>query len=287
MKVLITGNRGFVGSVLEDELNKRNIKTVGMNRDRLNILDQESFDKAGDVDLIVHTAGIVSSALSLEEPRDTYEVNIMGTVNVLEYARKARTPVIHFSSCKVEPNRRGVYGSYGVSKVCMEKIVKDYWRIYGVPYILLRPASIYGPTQDGSEILGWMTWFIKAALAGQEITINGDPCIARDSIYIDDLMHLLLKMVDCFYEGCNKTYEVGGGEEFTISLEQALDFVKDLSGPIKSRLGRYRRGDPESLIMDPSETKEIWGWTPKIDPWEGITKIYGILSENSDNLQQD
>jgi nucleoside-diphosphate-sugar epimerase len=215
------------------------------------------FTIEGDFDLVVHNASIVSSTEGLNNPHETYETNIMGTVNTLEYCRKNRTPIIFISSCKVQPDSRGAWGSYGVSKVCGEAIVKDYWKIYGVPYIIVRPASIYGITQDGTSALGWITWFIKAHVHMYEVKVEGNGTQTRDSIHVKDLVDLLTRMVFSFYEGANQIYEAGNGEDGAISVNELIEHLSDKGPELKKSYTSYRRGDPISLNMNPEKAEKV------------------------------
>lgn len=299
MKILLTA-RGFLGEILEQRLLEQgyDVRVMGKEKNIVNMdnfhfnnITEDMLEKLDmgihyiapewTPDLIVHNASIVSSVKGIEDPRNTFETNIMGTVNVLEYAKKNRTPVLFISSCKIQPNSRGALGSYGVSKVAGEEIVQDYWKIYGVPYIILRPASIYGVSQNGVSILGWITWFIKAAIHGYKIKIENDGNQTRDSIHVQDLADLILKIIPTFYEGANEIYEVGGGEEEAISINDLVEYLKEKSGiEIRTQASPTRRGDPYSLVMDPSKTMETWDWTPKYGIWAGVDEIYGIYSKN-------
>jgi CDP-paratose 2-epimerase len=286
MNVLLTA-KGFLGGVLEAKLKEQGHIVEIMGRDK-DVRIPANFKGIDDIDLVIHNAGIVSSLKGIEDPHTTYETNIMGTVNVLEFCKKKRTPIIFVSSCKVEPSSRGSFGSYGVSKIAGEFIVKDYWKIYGVPYIIVRPASIYGMTQDGVSILGWITWFIKAAIQDYEINIEGDGEQVRDSIHVEDLSDLLLKMVALFYEGAIKTYEVGGGEDESISVNELIKHLENkIERKLKTKFVSSRKGDPASLIMDPEATMEIWDWGPKIGIYDGIDSIYDYyLTHKQDFVRQ-
>ncbi|OPY29659.1 MAG: dTDP-glucose 4,6 dehydratase [Methanobacterium sp. PtaU1.Bin242] len=285
MNVLLTA-RGFLGGVLEKKLKEQGHIVEVMGRDK-DVRIPANFKGINDIDLVIHNAGIVSSLKGLEDPHTTYETNIMGTVNVLEFCRKKRTPLIFISSCKIEPTSRLSWGSYGVSKVAGELIVKDYWKIYGVPYIIVRPASIYGMTQDGVSILGWITWFIKAAIHDYEINIEGDGEQRRDSIHVEDLGNLLVKMAGLFYEGANKAYEVGWGEEGTISVNELIRCLEKKSGKkLKTKTVSNRRGDPNSLIMSPEETNAVWDFKPKISIYQGIDDIYDYYLTHKEEFKK-
>lgn len=282
MKILLTA-RGFLGSLLERNLKDCGHEVVVMGRE-YDVRDKNSFSKIskkGEFDLVIHNASIVSSVKSIDDPHTTYETNLMGTVNVLELCKKNKTPIIFMSSCKVQPNSRESLGSYGVSKICGELIVKDYWKIYGVPYIIVRPASIYGISQDGTSILGWITWFIKAAIHGYKIDIEGDGEQLRDSIFVEDLVDLIIKMVSTFYEGANEVYEAGLGISGTISVNWLIDYLqKRVNKPANKHYTLTRRGDPYSLIMNPEKTMRIWDWKPKYGIREGIDMIYDYYEKH-------
>ncbi len=285
MNILLTA-RGFLGGVLEAKLKEQGHIVEIMGRDK-DVRIPANFKGINDIDLVIHNAGIVSSLKGLEDPHTTYETNIMGTVNVLEFCRKKRTPLIFISSCKVEPTSRLSWGSYGVSKVAGEAIIKDYWKTYGVPYIIVRPASIYGMAQDGVSILGWITWFIKATIHDYEIGIEGDGNQERDSIHVDDLSRLIVKMANLFFEGANETYEVGWGRDGTISVNDLIRYLERKSGKkLKTVNKPNRRGDPDSLIMSPDLANLIWDFTPKISIYQGVDDIYDYYLSHKEEFKK-
>lgn len=290
MNTLITsGKTGFVSGALIKTLEDRGNNVVYFGKDKLDVRKPIAIS-SDTIDMIIHTASIVSSVQALGDPHLTYETNVMGTVNVMEFARKNRIPVINFSSCKIEPNSRGVRGPYGASKIIAEEITMDYWKCYGVPSISLRPASIYGPTQDGTEMLGWMTWFVKAILNGEEININGTDELERDSIFIDDLVGLVLRIVDNFYEGCKGAtyYEVGNPKDGVITLKDAIKVIEEHTGKKAKKINytHYRKADPVSLIMSNADkTMNIWDWEPKVPVEDGLRRICDYyMNENSNNM---
>jgi UDP-glucose 4-epimerase len=283
MNILLTA-RGFLGGVLEKELKRRGhiVEVMGRTKD---VRFEKNFRDLIDADLVIHNAGIVSSVKGIEDPRTTYETNIMGTVNVLEYCKKRRTPLIFISSCKVQPNSRDALGSYGVSKIAGELIVKDYWKVYGVPYIMIRPGSIYGISQDGVSILGWITWFIKAVVHDFEISIEGDGEQIRDSIYVDDLSDLIVRMSSTFYEGAIKTYDAGWG--YGISVNDVVKYLEKKTGKkMKVKYIDTRRGDPYSLIMSPRKTNVTWDWMPKVEIYKGIDLIFDYYNSHKEEFKK-
>ncbi len=239
---LITGGAGFIGSNYVHRLLKRgekvtifdNFARAGAPRN-LDWLKKEFGEDAFDVivgdvrdadqiaeaakgaDVIVHLAGQVAVTTSVTNPREDFEVNALGTFNVLEAARlSGKKPILIYSSTNkvyggmddvevVEDETRWHYkdltfgaseaqaldfhSPYGCSKGTGDQYVRDYYRIFDIPTVVLRQSCIYGPRQFGVEDQGWLAWMIIAAVTGKKITIFGDGKQVRDVLHVDDLLN--------------------------------------------------------------------------------------------------
>jgi len=249
--VLVTGGAGFIGTNVADfYLSKGHNVTILDNfsrtgtklnadwlKDRhenLKIIkaDVREFDKnltdaVKDADIIFHLAGQVAVTTSVSTPREDFEINALGSFNVLEAARQSkRNPILINSSTnkvyggmeqvKIELKgkrygykdlKNGIteitpldfHSPYGCSKGCADQYFRDYSRIYGLRTVVFRQSCIYGYRQFGIEDQGWVAWFIIAALLGKEITIYGDGKQVRDVLFIEDLLavyDLALKNID-------------------------------------------------------------------------------------------
>jgi len=238
--ILVTGGAGFIGSNYVHRLLQRGEKvTVYDNLSRAGAPRnlrwlEESYGKdafrlvAGDVrdaslltatareaDVIVHLAGQVAVTTSVVKPREDFEINALGTFNVLEAARLSeRNPIVFYSSTNkvyggmddvevAETPTRWQYkdlpfgcpetqpldfhSPYGCSKGAGDQYVRDYGRIYGLRTVVFRQSCIYGPRQFGVEDQGWVAWFVIAAVTGRPLAIYGDGKQVRDLLHVYDL----------------------------------------------------------------------------------------------------
>src|SRR5436305_886071 len=241
-KWIITGGAGFIGChaaaqfhergdrvVLVDNLSRRGADAnLAWLRDRgvaefikADIRDAEAMNdvmrRHADADAVLHLAGQVAVTTSVKNPREDFEINALGTFNVLEAVRNAaggRPAVLYSSTNKVYGNlehvrvveRDGRYAyedrpfgvdesepldfhsPYGCSKGAGDQYVRDYARIYGLKTVTFRQACICGTRQFGIEDQGWIAWFCLAATSGKPFTIYGDGKQIRDALWVGDLL---------------------------------------------------------------------------------------------------
>ena len=336
-RILITGGAGFIGTnyasrllsrenkvTIYDDLSRRgtprNIawlrETYG--EDSFDLIEADVRDADGlveavqGVDLIIHLAAQVAVTDSVVDPRTDFEINALGTFNVLEAARQSeRNPVVFYSSTNkvygdledvrvaegeesyyFPDNPEGIpetqlmdfHSPYGCSKGTGDQYVRDYHRIYGVPTVVFRQSCIYGPHQFGIEDQGWVAWFVIAAVTGKPITIYGDGKQVRDLLYVDDL----LAAYDMAYANIEKTvgqiYNIGGGQENTLSI------WKEFGPLLENELGRdipvaredWRPGDQRVFIADIGKAYLDFGWKPEIGVEDGIHKLIDWVRANRD-----
>ncbi|WP_141746063.1 NAD-dependent epimerase/dehydratase family protein, partial [Streptomyces sp. EN27] len=163
--------------------------------------------------------------VSLGDPGWDFHHNAVGTFNVCQAARAAgNIPVIYTSTVKVHPGADGKVAPLGLSKRIGEDYLRLYDDLYGLPSVILRPSTVYGPGQDGTAESGWVTWFLRALYNRQQITVHGDGTQSRDILHIDDFTTLLVDIAENFddYRSA-EPYDVGGGAENELSL---LDLLK-------------------------------------------------------------
>jgi CDP-paratose 2-epimerase len=266
---------------------------------------------AREADIIIHLAGQVAVTTSVLHPREDFEDNALGTFNVLEAARlSGRNPIVLYSSTNkvygsmeemniIEKETRYAYANlsdgvpesypldfhspYGCSKGTGDQYVRDYARIYGLPTVVFRQSTIYGPRQFGIEDQGYLAWFVIAAITGKPITIYGDGKQVRDMLYVDDLLSAYDLAIEKIGISAGKVYNVGGGPENTTSIWQEL-------GPtLESLLGReiniewipdWRPGDQRIYISDIRKIKRELGWQPEVRFDKGIQRIFDWVKEN-------
>jgi CDP-paratose 2-epimerase len=336
-RILITGGAGFIGSNLANRLiGEGHEVTIFDNLSRfgceanlqwlrelhgseafhLNVGNLTDFvgvlQATEGMDRIYHLAGQVSVIRSVENPRQDFEDNALGTFNVLEGARLVgNKPIIIYSSTNkvygsmedvgitTEPTRyrfvhlsSGVpetwpldlYSPYGCSKGAGEQYMHDYARIYGLRTVVIRQSCIYGDRQFGMEDQGWLAWFMIAALTGWPITIYGDGKQLRDVLFIDDLLEAYEAAVQHISLAAGQIYNIGGGPENTISVWAELGaLVEDLFGhPIPVDCAEWRIGDQRVYVSDIRKADRELGWRPRISVRDGITRLFRWISDHQE-----
>lgn len=280
IKVLITGHQGFMGQHLYKKLIEMDCFVFGMDKKSEGTTSNWSRLEpliSWKPDFIVHLGANCSSQISLREPRTDFVDNALGTVNVCELSRLCgNVPIIFNSTMKVYPGEDGVIPPYGQSKLIGETYLKLYNQLYGVPYVINRPSSVYGPLQDGSDDGGWVTWFIKAKLTNQKINLYGDGTQSRDILYIDDMIDVLIDEIKRFEVYKNNDFDFGGGIENELSLNQLLDYIDYHNTDIKPKL----KGDVQRFICDNKKIHELTGWKPKVTWQEGVNDTLKWFKEN-------
>jgi CDP-paratose 2-epimerase len=336
MRFLITGGAGFIGSNTADQLLHNghevilldNLSRLGSEKNlawlqnkygeipfhKVDVRDYDGvkqvLKKTGDLDVLLHFAAQVAVTTSVENPREDFEINALGTLNVLEAVRELKLdPILLYTSTnKVygelahlgvvkEENRyrylslpRGVpestpmdfHSPYGCSKGAADQYVHDYHRIYGLRSIVFRNSCIYGTRQFGVEDQGWLAWFVIAAVLGKPITIYGDGKQVRDVLYIDDLVQAMLLAIQNHQRTQGEVYNIGGGLVNSLAIWSEFE-------PILSRLlGRdlevtfedWRPGDQRLYISDVSKAGEDFAWEPKIGYHKGIELLFSWVKQN-------
>jgi CDP-paratose 2-epimerase len=336
---LITGGAGFIGSNYVQRLLKRGEKVTifdnlaragaprnlewlkkefGENTFDVIVGDVRDADRIAEaakgVDVIVHLAGQVAVTTSVTNPRDDFEVNALGTFNVLEAARlSGKKPILIYSSTNkvyggmddvevVEDATRWhykdlIYGAseeqpldfhspYGCSKGTGDQYVRDYFRIYDIPTVVLRQSCIYGPRQFGVEDQGWLAWMIIAAVTGKKITIFGDGKQVRDVLHVDDLLNAYDLAIANIDVAKGQVYNMGGGTGNVLAVWTEF-------GPIIERLlgkkvevdrGDWRPGDQRVFYADYRKAERELGWKPKISLEEGIEHLFQWVKENKEQF---
>lgn len=267
------------------------------------------FKEHNDADVVVHMAAQVAVTTSVANPREDFEINALGTFNVLEAMREhLPDAVLVFASTNkvyggmenvavgLRDNRyqyenlpTGVseempldfHSPYGCSKGCADQYVRDYSRIYGLRTVVLRQSCIYGYRQFGIEDQGWVAWFTIATALEHPIVIYGDGKQVRDVLFVDDLLDAFQLAAKNPEKHSGRIYNIGGGPDNTMSLLELLDFLRSLSGrEIEYSFADWRPGDQQVFVSDIRLAKERMGWSPKVAPKEGVSRLYEWVMEN-------
>lgn len=328
-KYLVTGGAGFIGSNYVDFLlgEGRNVTifdNLSRNGGEVNLdwlrerYGEKSFELVkGDVrdadliaktaqekDIIVHLAGQVAVTTSVIDPREDFEINALGTFNVLEAARlSGKNPTFLYASTnKVYGGMEGVrvvedettyryadltmgapetipldfHSPYGCSKGSGDQYVHDYARIYDLPTVTMRQSCIYGPRQFGIEDQGWLAWLTIAAVSGRQITIYGDGKQSRDVLHVDDLISAYELAIQNIEAIRGQAYNIGGGPENTLSVWHEFGpLLADMLGrEIPTARDDWRPGDQKIFVCDIRKAEKDFSWKPKIGAQAGVRKLY-------------
>jgi CDP-paratose 2-epimerase len=230
---------------------------------------------------IYQLAAQVAVTTSVKDPRLDFEVNALGTFNVLEAARlHGRKPFVLFTStnkvygaCAAssevgtsEAQPLDFHSPYGCSKGAAEQYVRDYSRIYGIPTVVLRMSCIAGPRQFGNEDQGWVAHFLYSALQDVPVTIYGDGLQVRDVLNVQDLTRAFELVRENLPRTAGSVYNIGGGPQNKESLMGVIERIKRLTGKqLEFTTARSRPGDQQIYVTDFSKLNRDTGWKPEID----------------------
>jgi CDP-paratose 2-epimerase len=337
MKYLITGGCGFLGSNLASEVlakseelyvfdnlyrestykNLEWLRSKGkfkfIHADIRNWNDIENVIKSIKPNVIFHLAGQVAMTTSLENPRMDFEVNALGSLNILESVRKYSPDsiVIYSSTNKVygdleyfnyqETETRYVavdypngfdenlkldfHSPYGCSKGAADQYMLDYARMFGLKTVVFRHSSMFGEGQFSTYDQGWIGWFCQKALETKkgsidEFTISGNGKQVRDVLHAEDVVDLYFKAVERIEGAEGQAFNIGGGMENSVSLLELFEMLgKELDVKLRYKKLPWRVSDQKVFVADISKARERIGWQPKIDKRIGIRKMLRWIRE--------
>jgi len=313
LRILVTGGAGFIGSHLcekligeheivcydnfcefySPEMKERNITEL-VKKDkftliRADIRDKFSLYKAfsdNDFDLVIHLAAMAGVRPSIENPELYYDVNVTGTLNILECCRKHQVSKLIFaSSSSVYGNNRKVPFSetdnvdfpispYAATKKSCELMIYNYYHLYGISALCLRFFTVYGPRQRPDLAI---RKFAELLFNGDALPLYGDGSSKRDYTYIDDITDGVAKAIT--YVSENKVYEVFNlGESRTVSLLEMVDTLERTTGiPAEINWLSLQPGDVNCTFADISKSRSLLGYNPGFNFEEGIFRFINWL----------
>ena len=303
MKAIVTGGAGFIGSHLVDRLinegwevlvvdnlasghldNLKSSREFGKVKvHTLDILDRDLAAVFGRfrADRVFHLAAQASVSTSMSDPMFDARVNVLGTISVLEASRKSGVGRVVFASSggalagpgsaipTKETQKPRPISPYGVAKLAASEYLAMYERTYGLEYVVIAPANVYGPRQRAHAEGGVVAIFVETLMAGRAATIFGDGSQTRDFVYVADV-------ADAFYKAAStknvgRTYNVGTGTETTITDLYAL-ISQATGGPAKPIFEAAKPGDIERSALDASAAVRGLDWAPWTAVVEGIAE---------------
>lgn len=335
MKIFITGGAGFIGAnsahhfleqghdvTIYDNLSRAgsqpNVAWLrGLDAgSRLQIVQGDVRDYAALAEavrgaaVVLHLAGQVAVTLSVQDPREDFEVNALGTFNVLEAVRAVapEAAVLFASTNKVYGGMEDVriqdegsryayrdytqgipesypldfHSPYGCSKGAGDQYTRDYARIYGLRTLTLRQSCIYGRRQFGVEDQGWVAHFVIAAVNDRPISIYGDGKQVRDLLHVTDLIRAYEQGIARIDDLRGEVLNLGGGPQNTLAVWSEFGpLLESLKGaPIPVTFGDWRPGDQRVFVADIARAGNLLDWQPRVSPVEGIRDLYAWVEAN-------
>jgi UDP-glucose 4-epimerase len=295
IKVLVTGGAGFIGSHLVDRLVQEGNEVV--------VIDDLSTGKRKQVNkkaqfykmdirskriervfrkerplIVVHLAAQMNVRLSTEDPVFDAEVNILGTINLLEHAVKNGVRKVSFASSggavygeqevfpAAESHRTDPLSPYGISKLAGEKYLAYYTNTTGLRHAIMRFGNVYGPRQEPEGEAGVIAIFSKLMLDGGQPIINGTGKQTRDFVYVDDVVESLMVTMD---EDIQGIFNVGTGQEATVN--ECYGIIKELTNSsCKDLYGAAKKGEQFRSVLDVRKLREGFDWEPQVSLAEGL-----------------
>ncbi|MFX0060361.1 MAG: SDR family oxidoreductase [Candidatus Hodarchaeota archaeon] len=311
-KIIVTGAAGFIGSNLTDELLSLGAEVIGIDNlynGRLenlgNALKSKNFQyRKGDirdlnlliqtfedVDIIYHQAAFTSVPQSVEIPATCNEVNITGTLNVLNAARIKDVKKIIFATSssvygdfpglpKKEDAEKHPLSPYGVSKLACEGYMKVYCNLYGLDTISLRYFNAFGPRQRDSPYSGVIAIWLGRILRNEDLIIYGDGKNSRDFTYIKDVIqaNLLAAKSDVLGE----IFNIGAGSPINLTELAKLMLKLTNSEHLKMIYTDPRPGDIIHSFADISKAKQILGYQPQYNTEGGLREYFKWYNKEYD-----
>lgn len=296
MRVLVTGGAGFIGSHIADALvargddvtviddlsrGRREQVSAGANLVEFDITDEGLRHVVSKIkpEIIIHEAAQIDVRRSVREPLFDTTTNVVGTVNILQSGVEAGAKRIVFAS-----SGGALYGdtevmptpethpclpasNYGAAKLCGEVYGRTFSHMYGLEFVALRYANVYGPRQDPHGEAGVVAIFAQRLLSNREAIVNGDGLQTRDYVYVSDVVDANVAALT----GKPGAYNIGTG---------AQNSVNDIYSAIASACGNdeepkhgpAKPGEQMHSCLDIALAREELGWSPKVMLQEGITK---------------
>ncbi|THB66156.1 MAG: NAD-dependent epimerase/dehydratase family protein [Gammaproteobacteria bacterium] len=332
MKILITGGCGFLGSNLASNAIRSGNKIIVFDNlsrygasNNLQWLqsigefefihgDIRSFNDIAQVikktkpDAIFHLAGQVAMTTSIQDPKKDFEINTVGTHNLLESVRKCSPDsiVIYSSTNKVygdlerydyveddtryrcrefpmgfnEQTPLNFESPYGCSKGAADQFMLDYARMFGLRTVVFRHSSMYGGRQYATYDQGWISWFCLKAIEISQgklidgFTISGNGKQVRDVLHGDDMFKLYDSAINCIERVSGHVFNIGGGIDNSLSLLELFNILERRLN-IKMKYSKLppRESDQKIFVADISKAKELLDWKPQISIEAGINKV--------------
>ncbi len=285
MIALVTGDTGFIGSNMRKFLEEKNVEVIGYSRRRgFDIFDKKQLRReVKKCDIVYHFAAEAKPGESVLNPVHTIEINLKGSLNVLEACRELGVPLIYPSSCEIYGDSKipikedfpiNPPNPYAASKAAIDRLCYTYYKCYGLDVKILRLFNPYGPNQQLNKI---MPTFYFQAIRNKPLTVYGDGSDTRDYVYVEDIVKGLWlakklpagEVINLATGRATTNLEVAHLIKKIVDSRSEIAFVKypKAFGGIRHQVGSYEKA--ERLI----------GWKPQTSLEEGVKKTIEWLSQ--------
>lgn len=301
-RILVTGGAGFIGSHLVNRfisLKHRVAIIDNFSHPRKNSIDRRAAVYRGHIedsdfvnqvfvkekpDYVSHHAAQISVNESLINPQKDADVNILGTLSILESCRRHKIRKVVFASSggaiygetrrpateNTPPNSRS---PYGISKLAAEEYVKLYYANYGLPYIILRYSNVYGPGQADTNDSGVISIFMRAFRENNDCVVYGSGSQARDFVYIDDVVDINEKTLFSSQVGM---YNVATGKRTSVNELYGMLNKLFAGNTVSKNIKPARTGEILVSVLSPRVAKKIFFWKPKTSIKRGL-KLMSLM----------
>lgn len=310
MNILVTGGAGFIGRwvvkrlaednhsvwILDNLSNGStdNIKDLQLQFPLITFIEGDIKDKKllkdiflNNFDICYHLAASINVQDSIDDPRLTFENDVIGTFNVLEECKLKGTKFVYMSTCMVYSaafNESGISEAhpicpsspYAGAKLAGEQLALSYYYAYGLPVTILRPFNTYGPYQKQNSEGGVISIFIKKKLMKEPLSIYGDGTQTRDFLYVTDCADFVVEA------GMNKKTNgkvINAGSGIDISITDLAKLIAGEGNNIEYVSHIHPQSEIRKLLCDARYAEELIGWKSKVNLSEGIRKTEGFLKK--------
>ncbi|WP_163537025.1 GDP-mannose 4,6-dehydratase [Gracilibacillus sp. YIM 98692] len=303
MKILVTGGAGFIGRWVVDRLlkdghqvwalddlsngRKENLEDLKTNKNFMGFIKGDIKDIRilnhlfmKKFDICYHLAASINVQDSIDNPKATFDNDVIGTFNILEQCKRHHVKIVFMSTCMVyerawsdegihENNRVKPASPYAGSKLAAENMVLSYFYAYGLPVTVIRPFNTYGPYQKTGGEGGVVAIFLKNKLAGKSLQIYGDGTQTRDLLYVEDCARFV---VESGYSDKVNGEIINAGLGQDVSINQLAQLIVQDETRIKHVTHIHPQSEIPKLLCDYSKAKTLLDWEPKYSLEEGIQK---------------
>jgi len=289
-RIIVTGSDGFVGSHLVPRLRQERAEVIPVDISKdIDVIKWEHVKDYQDIDIIYHLAAKTYVPATAEDPRETYLVNFVGTLNMLELGRRSKIKRFIFASSYVYGNPKYIpiseehpinpMNPYSRSKTLGEDVCRAYYEDYGLRCVIIRAFNVYGERQRDSFLVP----SILKQINNEEIELE-DPKPRRDFLYVKDLVEAYVRAAE--YSGSDfEIFNIGSGVSY--SVDEIVRTILILSGKKARVRYRHRRREKEVMetIANIEKAKKMLGWVP-MTPLEQGLKTYIKWYQDKETVEQ-